>query len=78
MRIVAIQVNKKLISKEKEIFYKRYRMKNKITQIPSTKCQYNSKASNGKIFLLVILTYFCLVCQEIINIINVPKVTCKP
>ena len=28
----------------------RYKMMNKITQIPSTKCQYNSTASNGNIF----------------------------
>ena len=34
--------------------------------------------SNGNIFLFVILPPFDLVCQEIINIINVPNVTCSP
>ena len=31
-------------------FYKRYKIINRITHIPSTKCQYNSTASNGNIF----------------------------
>ena len=31
-------------------FYKRYKIINKITHIPSTKCQYNSTASKGNIF----------------------------